>query len=99
MTASVDQLAASLTALASGIEARQPDASLLALLAKTQALCECAGASEGSAARKQRLAQVRTATETWHTVWPRLGGQRDFRLAVAREARLWSKRITSAAQK
>jgi hypothetical protein len=43
--------------------------------------------------RRALLAHVQTAAQTWREVWPRLGGQREFRHAVAREARLWSKRL------
>ena len=61
---------------------------------ETRALCEQAAGRAGSGALNALLANVSTALRTWQDVWPRLGTQRDFRVAVAREARLWAKRLS-----
>jgi len=91
-----DQVPACLTALASGIEASQPDPTIMALLEHARASCHDAVETTRADALKQILAQVATATQTWQQVWPRLGGDREFRLAVAREARLWAKRLAES---
>ena len=75
-----------LTALADGIEARQDDPQVLARLAQARAACRPTAGD----------AQLVTVLEAWQQVWPRLGAQREFRLAVAREARLWAKRAAAA---
>ena len=92
---SLEQLAAWLTAVASSSEAHHPDATVVELLGKIQSSCERAAVSGASDEQRQRLTQVQAATQTWQQVWPRLGAQRDFRLAVAREARIWSKRLVA----
>ena len=89
------QAAARLAAIASGIEAQRPDDTLRDLLEQACSSCERAAAGERSRELASLLAQVQTAARTWGDVWPRLGRQREFRLAVAREARLWSKRLMS----
>ena len=43
---------------------------------------------------KQLLTNVQQALQTWQEVWPRLGTSGEFRAAVAREARQWSKRFS-----
>jgi hypothetical protein len=92
-----EQVPARLTALASGIEARQPAQAIMGLLEHTRSSCQEAVGTARAHALKPLLAQVETAARTWQQVWPRLGGDREFRLAVAREARLWAKRLAEEA--
>ena len=35
------------------------------------------------------------AVSTWSDVWPRLGTQQEFRIAVSREARAWAQRFST----
>ena len=93
-----DQVPAQLAALASGIEARQPNPTIMGLIEQAQASCQAAAETTRADVLKQILAQVETATQTWQQVWPRLGGDREFCLAVAREARLWAKRLAEHAK-
>jgi len=88
-----DQAVAQLTAIAVAVEERQPEAAVLKLLRETTMLCERLTAEATVPQLKTSLAQVQTAADTWQKVWPRLGSQREFRQAVAREARLWSQRL------
>ncbi len=83
-----DGVAAQLLRVAEAIEAGRSDAAIL------QALQQ-AGASRPANGRQSadELHRLGTGLETWRQVWPRMGGQRDFRMAVAREARLWAKRL------
>ena len=83
--------AQALTAIADGIEGRQNDAQVMALLAQARTACQLPTASQPPAGE----ARLSTVLEAWQQVWPRLSAQRDFRLAVAREARLWAKRVGS----
>lgn len=63
------------------------------LLARLRTDCESAAAGAGSKAAKETLAHVQQALDTWKSVWPRLGAQKEFRAAVVREARAWSNRL------
>ena len=91
MTTVADHFAA----IAERVERRQADDGVPQLFAQTRTLCERTAATS-SAEMQRALSQVQQALETWATVWPRLGAQPEFRLAVAREARLWSKRFAQA---
>lgn len=93
MPEAVQELAGRFTAIAACIEGGESSERLLALLRETQAACEQAANAAPQGELKGWLVNLRAATETWREVWPRLGGQREFRHAVAREARLWSKRL------
>ncbi len=92
----VIQVAAGFAAIASCIEERGSDDALIERLRTTKVACEQAVAAERSAERKRLLTEVQPALETWRDVWPRLGTKREFRLAVTREARLWSKRFSGS---
>ena len=87
----VTRLAAQLAAIASHLSATHPDAQLLDLLEHARRSSEAAAAHAPALAGL--LANLTMALQTWRDVWPRLGAQREFRLAVAREARLWSERF------
>ena len=78
--------------VAEQVDAGAGDAEVQELLAAARTRCaqEAAGAAPG---QRRLLANVQTALATWAEVWPRLGRQREFRAAVAREARLWSTRL------
>ena len=90
------QLAARFASIAACAGARYPAAAMLETLTQTAAACADAASAEQSPETKQLLTNLQTAVTTWHQVWPRLGAQREFRLAVAREAKLWSKRLSEA---
>ena len=87
-------MVAGCSAIAACVEERKPQAALMGRFEETRALCEQAAARVGSGELNALLANVSTALRTWQDVWPRLGTQRDFRVAVAREARLWAKRLS-----
>ena len=94
MSQALEQLMTSLVALAAAIQERRPAAAITELLTGIIASCEQAAEESSNGAVKQRLlADVKPALETWQRVWPRLGTDQDFSLAVAREARLWSGRL------
>ena len=78
--------------IAGWIEQGRADAGLLELLAQARAVCAQSAAAAPAQTQRQ-LGQLQQALETWQTVWPRLGSQQEFRLAVTREARLWAKRL------
>ncbi len=87
-------IATSFAEIAARIEGQARDEALRALFTQAQVLCQQAADHAPSAELRQLLTNVQAALTTWHQVWPRLGTQRDFRLAVAREARLWSKKLS-----
>ena len=91
MAHGVDQLAAHFAAIASCIEECCPEATLQGLMDQAKAFCEMPGSPE----LKPLLSHLSTVLQTWQDVWPRLGGQREFRAAVAREARRWSQQLLS----
>ena len=89
----IEGLVGALTAIAAAAEASQSPPTMPELLEQARCLAERL-ASEAGAAKSEQLAKhLQTVAETWHRVWPRLGRQRDFRLAVAREARRWSQEL------
>lgn len=85
-------LVAQFERLAQAIQERSSEASLAELLRDSEQSCQRA-AKEQTGETKTLLMNVATAVQTWRQVWPRLGSQSEFRLAVAREAELWSKRL------
>ena len=85
--------------LASLIEARKPADLIQRALADLDAVCAQASAQEQGGASQELLRNVSTAAQTWGQVWPRLGQQQEFRLAVAREARMWAKRFHELASR
>ncbi len=85
-------IAEQFTAIAKWIDEGRGAEGVLPLLAQARVLCEQA-ATSAMAKAKPELVNLQQALETWQTVWPRLGSQQEFRLAVAREARLWAKRL------
>jgi len=93
MPQALEPIAAKLTDIATGIDTRQSNSGLSELFTQARVLCQAAADYEQSAPLKQSLANVAVALQTWHEVWPRLGVQQEFRLAVCREARLWAKRL------
>ena len=93
----LQQIASSFGRVAACITQRQPPAHLAEALAQSQALCQWAAPVEGSTEGKALLTNLQAALETWQQVWPRLGARKEFRLAVAREAGLWSRRLQAMA--
>ena len=92
------QVTTGLSAITTCLEGDRPDTELAQLFVKAQRLCEAAATHAASREDLARiLANVKTAVETWQKVWPRLGRDKEFRLAVAREARLWAKRLSELA--
>lgn len=98
-TAVVTSIAASFAEIASRIEGHAGDEPLRDVFTHTQALCQQAAGRAPSSDLRQLLTNVQAALTTWHQVWPRLGAQRDFRAAVAREARLWSKKLSEGTRR
>jgi len=90
----LSRLAAAFGRIASSIEERQPEGAVGKALHTTQVLCTAAASGAPSTEIKALLTNVQRALETWRTVWPRLGGQREFRQAVAREANLWARKLS-----
>jgi hypothetical protein len=91
-------IAAKFAAIATAVIQRRPDPELQDTLEQTQAFCGWAAAGAPSGELKALLPNLKTALETWRQVWPRLGAQREFRQAVAREADLWSRRLQALAK-
>lgn len=94
--AAFGQVAERVAVIADGLEAHRDDAQVLQAIREARAVCERLAAAEGSATTQQLLKNLTVVFETWQQVWPRLGVQREFRLAVAREARLWAKRLSGS---
>lgn len=88
------QIAAHFARAASAITEQQPDEALMMIFKETRTLCEQAVA-ESSTEMRSLLANLQQPLETWQQVWSRLGEQQEFRQAVAREAELWSKRLSA----
>ena len=84
----VARVAALLLRLADAIEQDRQDAVILEALRQARAARSANGPAASEAFRR-----VDTVLDTWQQVWPRMGGQRDFRMAVAREARRWAKEL------
>ena len=89
------RIAANFARVASCVNERTSEIDLMAILEETETFCQWA--VEGSSAETQLLLRnLTTALGTWRQVWPRLGSQQEFRLAVAREADLWSRRLQTS---
>ena len=94
---STSEVAEGFAALASCVEAHSSEAEVMERLRLSQSVCERAALRSGGTDGGRLLTHVQQALETWRAVWPRLGAQREFRAAVAREARLWAKRFQETA--
>ena len=79
--------------IADAIEQRQSDRLVTETLETARVLCAETAAHASDAAVRTLFTNVRTALETWQAVWPRLGAQKAFRQAVAREAGLWARKL------
>ena len=98
MARALEPLLATLVEIASCIQERRPEAALAELLVRAQGLCEQAAVERLSGEVGARLlADVKPALQTWQQVWVRLGCDPEFRMAVAREAHLWAKRLADLA--
>lgn len=86
--AGTERIAAILLRLADAVEQGRQDAVILEALRQARAARSANGSSASEAFRR-----VDTVLDAWQQVWPRMGGQRDFRMAVAREARRWAKEL------
>lgn len=91
----IRQVAANFEQIASSIEAAQSPAAMCALLEQTMAWCRQPAGRVGQA--EMLLSNLATALQAWRQVWPRMGTDREFRLAVAREARRWSTQLQAFA--
>jgi hypothetical protein len=74
-----EDLSAAFEALAAAVERGGSAAQLQPLFDRALAVCD--------------RTDLRTVLATWRDVWPRMGARPEFRQAVAREARLWAKRL------
>lgn len=99
---SLSLLIDSFTKLACAIEEQKDESSIQQLLAEmTQAIQQVLGRTleaEQTPEIREWLPKLCTVVETWQGVWPRLGQQLEFRMAVVREARSWSRRFTAWVQ-
>lgn len=72
-----------------------PGNAVPAALTATRELCQWI-APHQPASTRTLLEDLAHRAEVWQDVWPRLGKDGSFRAAVAREARLWSAKLTSS---
>ena len=94
----LDRVAEGFATVASRIRTGSSDQEILHGLHDAQMVCEqLAQASTGE--RHSLAVNLRSAAETWHSVWPRLGSRAEFRQAVAREADLWARRLQTMWEK
>ena len=70
-----------------------PGAEIVTALAAARQLC-LTHAAEPSTEARALFEDLAHRLEVWSEVWPRLGKDAGFRTAVAREARLWSHKVT-----
>ena len=94
----VMRLEAQFGRIADAIEGREPDTIVTEAFKTTRALCADAASHTRAGQLRVLFTNVQTALETWQTVWPRLGRQREFRQAVAREANLWARKLGALAR-
>jgi hypothetical protein len=92
-----DRLEAQFQRIAEAVEQQQAAHVVAEALTAAHASCVEAAAEEPHAEVRTLLTNVQTALETWQTVWPRLGAQKEFRQAVAREAHLWARKFGALA--
>lgn len=93
----LSEVAEAFAALAACIEEPGTEPAVIERVRLAESACERAVVRAGVTAAGRLLTNVQQALETWRTVWPRLGAQREFRAAVVREARLWARRFEEAA--
>lgn len=93
------EIAKSLEAVATGIGERRGESALLERLRQTQQWCEQVAAHQRGGGPQELVTRLGTVLQAWRDVWPRLGRQLEFRQAVAREARLWSQRVSELAHR
>jgi len=86
-------LAEGFSALAEQVERGEPTANITQALSDLTDACHRQAKGEAAGPRREDLMHVQEALRAWAHVWARLGGQAEFRAAVAREARLWSRRL------
>jgi len=89
-------IAAQFAEIAAAIERGRSDKGVAEAFTQIQNACGTAG--KRSSGSQTLLANMTTAVETWRTVWPRLGHQREFRQAVVREANMWARRFEELAK-
>jgi hypothetical protein len=88
-------LADHFAAISEGILGGRTDVSIQEAISAAETLAQQLSGSGGTQEARQLSANLVIALEAWRTVWPRMGTQREFRAAVAREAALWAKRLRS----
>ena len=79
--------------IADAIEQHQSDRLVTETFETARTLCAETAAHTSDAAARTLFTNVQTALDTWQAVWPRLGAQKEFRHAVAREAALWARKL------
>ena len=97
------EMASAFERVASTISERKPQTQIMQVLRDAQSLCEAVASDVGSDVETTALlVNLRTAVETWRTVWPKLSKDPEsgpsFRSAVVRECGLWSRRLHSLAK-
>lgn len=91
--AAVPRISDQFLRIAQAAEAK-PGAEILMLLTTARQRCLEQAAHQPTATRAL-LEDLAHRLQVWSEVWPRLGKDAGFRQAVAREARLWSQKISS----
>ena len=92
-SASLHKLTERLAVLAAFIQDPGTEAAVTEALGHARTACREVTGAALSGRQQQLLSTVSQALETWEHAWPRLGADREFRHAVAREAQLWSTRL------
>jgi len=90
--AQLGHLASNLSRIAWLSDRPQEQQTLLQVLRESEYFAEWT-AAHWSFEVQEMLLQVQVRLAMWRRVWPRLGSQREFCQAVAREAQQWSKRL------
>ena len=88
----LERLSADFAAIAACIAERRPEAALSIILTDVEMRCRWAADTSAEPVRSL-LINLTQPLQTWRQVWSRLGAQPEFRLAVVREAELWSRRL------
>ena len=88
--------AARFAQIEAAIDGGRATAAMRVLFDETRHSCETLARHRGPAAPVAK--NLVTAVAAWRDVWPRLGREADFRLAVAREAKRWAVELEALAK-
>ncbi len=91
--ADLEPLAQQFSVVAACIQERRRDADVTDAIDRAASLAQELSRTVKADRAQALSSNLKTALETWRTVWPRMGKRQEFRLAVAREAALWARRL------